>query len=176
MEDIPLPLKLKRDASRPATAGGYAGEAAHVVHKSIVIISSKPLSGRAKDILSTAGFLRMFDFKKFSTWSLSEFIDGADYIFFNVSNEETMAYLSSQFRLLKDYNVVLLKHSYETTDEDWIVKINKEIACTIISHIPEERKKTLLDVLLLNTVALVRPESRMRKILKYIFRCVSARD
>ena len=165
-EQIPLPLKLKRSNAFIADCGT----------KPIIIISSKPLSNRARDILSTAGYLRIFNYEKFCRWSLTEFIEGSDYTFFNVSDERTMMYLSSQFKLLKEYSVVLLKHSYESTDEDWIRKIKSEIVCTILTHVPDERKKKLLDVLLLNTVALVPPESRFKKILKYLFRCISSRD
>ena len=163
--DIPLPLKLKRSNAFSASES-----------KPIIIISSKYLSNRSGDILSTAGYLRIFNFEKFCSWSLTEFIEGSDYIFFNVSDERTMMYLTSQFKLLKDYNVVLLNQSYETTNESWIQKIKSEIACTIITHIPNEQKKSLLVVLILNTIALVAPESRMRKLLKYLFRCISSRN
>ena len=52
--EIPLPLKLKR-------ANAFSVEQV----KPIIIISSKPLSNRAKDILFTAGYLRIFNHTKF---------------------------------------------------------------------------------------------------------------
>ena len=173
-DQIPLPLKLKRSNAFSLEQTGVAGYAG--TNRQIIIISSKSLSNRARDILSTAGYLRIFNYDKFCRWTLAEFIEGSDYTFFNVSDDRTMMYLSSQFKLLKDYSVVLLKHSYESTDEDWIQKMKSEISCTIITHVPDERKKKLLDVLLLNTVALVTPESRVKKLLKYLFRCISSRD
>ena len=134
------------------------------------------MSNRATDVLNYAGRLKIFEFKHFGNWSITDYIKKCDYVFFDISYELTMEYISSQFLLLKEYPVVLLKHSFENEDENLIKKISEILECTVISHIPEERRKHVLDTLLTSTVALIRPVPRWKRILKNVFQCIAKID
>lgn len=169
-DPVPLPLRHRGEGSSSQIKTDSSGE--KVLKKyPIIFISSKPLSTHAYDVLNTVGFLRVFDYKKYATWTILDFIEGLDYAFFNISENETLAYLSSQFKLMTNLPICILKRSHETVDETWITTITENCDATIIDHIPNEYKKDVLYDLLTSRIHLNRPQSRLLKIAKSFFLC-----
>lgn len=164
-ESIPLPLRGK---STTIQSDGS------IKKYPIIFISSKPLSDRAFDILDNVGELRVFDAKKYSNFTLLDFIDRLDYAFFNISEKETLAYISSQFKLMTNLPICILKRSHENVDESWITTITDNVDATIIDHIPNEYKKDVLYDLLTSHIHLNRPQSRLLKMAKQFFICFRA--
>lgn len=143
----------------------------------IVIISSKKLSTRVRNILSDTGRLKEFDFKKYGTWSVPQFLTTGEphFTFFDITDRNTMLYVQNNFKEIPKNKVILLKHSHETNDEDWISAVQRVIPeAAVVTHIPEIRELGQLTKQLVSAVAIPEPISKIRKILKALLGCVAS--
>ena len=144
----------------------------------IIIISSKPLSKRSRDILNDAGKLKEFNYDKYCTWTISHFIsaNNPDFIFFDITIPDVLGYIQNNFADMPTEKLIILKHSHENIHEAWIDAIRRSIPngkVPIITHIPEIRDLGDLTKQLISTIAIPEPVSRMKKIMKAIFSCIS---
>ena len=142
----------------------------------IIIISSKPLSKRTRDILNDAGKLKEFNYDKYCTWSISHFIssNNPDFIFFDITIPDVLGYIQNNFADMPTEKLIILKHSHEDIHEAWIEVIRSKIPnIPIITHIPEIRDLGDLTKQLISTIAIPEPVSRVKKIMKAIFSCIS---
>ena len=132
----------------------------------IIIISSKPLSKRTRDILNDAGKLKEFDYNKYCTWSISHFIsyNNPDFIFFDITNPDVLGYIQNNFTDIPSEKLIILKHSHEDIHEAWIEVIRGKIPnIPIITHIPEIRDLDSLTKHLTSCIAIPHPVSRTKK-------------
>jgi len=143
-------------------------------NKQVIILSSKPLSKRAQSVLNDCSKFKVFDYNKYCTMGLVDFLtqNEVDFVYFDISEQDTLEYVANQFSKIPKEQLVLLKRSGEELNEQWIQAIQQQIPyIKIISHIPEERNCEKLKYKLLNNVFITSPPSLTKRFLGKLLSC-----